>query len=75
MPIKVLGENGVGKNSSLINAIKYARDNGANICNISLGSYTYVKEIDDLIRNSNMLLKKSKPTQTMCYFHKRQFSG
>ena len=51
MPLKVLDANENGYVSSVVNAIYYARDNGANICNISLGAYTYDASIDQAIKN------------------------
>ena len=50
MPLKILGENGKGTVSSLLKAIKYAHDNGAKICNISLGCYTKEQELENLIK-------------------------
>lgn len=56
MSLKILGENGKGSMSSLIEAINYAKRNGANICNISLGAYTYDANLDNAIkRNPDML--------------------
>ena len=56
MPLKVLDLNENGYVSSVVNAINYAKDNGANICNLSLGSYTYDANIDNAIKNApNML--------------------
>ncbi|MCQ2609581.1 MAG: S8 family serine peptidase, partial [Lachnospiraceae bacterium] len=55
MPIKILGANGSGKVSNFIKAVEYAEKNGASICNVSLGAFTYRKELDDIIRKSNML--------------------
>lgn len=56
MPIKVLGANGLfGRTQSLIDAIKYAENNGAKICNLSLGSYKYNEELARTIKASKML--------------------
>lgn len=49
MPIKVLGANGKGSVSSLVKAIKYAHDNGARICNISLGFYNDNSDLEEII--------------------------
>lgn len=51
MPLKVLDANENGYVSSVVNAIYYARDNGANICNISLGAYSYDASIDQAIKS------------------------
>lgn len=50
MPLKILGTDGKGSIASLIRAIKYAHDNGAKICNISLGCYTEEPELETLIK-------------------------
>lgn len=56
MPLKVLDANENGYVSSVVAAINYARDNGASICNLSLGSYKYEESIDNAIKNSpNMI--------------------
>ncbi|MBP3201736.1 MAG: S8 family serine peptidase [Lachnospiraceae bacterium] len=52
MPLKVLDENENGYVSSVVAAINYARENGATICNLSLGSYKYEESIDRAIKNS-----------------------
>ena len=49
MPLKVLGINGKGSVSSLVNAIKYAYDKGARICNISLGFYNNNESLEQVI--------------------------
>jgi subtilisin len=38
MPVKALNESGSGSSSSIVNGIRYAVDNGANVINLSLGS-------------------------------------
>ncbi|MDR1159087.1 MAG: S8 family serine peptidase [Syntrophomonadaceae bacterium] len=38
MPLKVLGDDGLGSSSNIYNAIIYAADSGADIINMSLGS-------------------------------------
>lgn len=56
MPLKVLDSNDNGYMSSVIEAIRYAKSNGAKICNISLGAYTYDSNIDKEIKaNKDML--------------------
>ena len=50
MPLKVLGKDGNGDVNDLKRAIIYAHDNGAKICNISLGTRIYDSELDDLIK-------------------------
>ena len=50
MILKVLDSNENGYMSSVIEAINYARNNGAKICNISLGAYTYDKNIDTVMK-------------------------
>ena len=56
MPLKVLDSNENGYMSSVIDAINYAKNNGAVICNISLGTYTYDRNIDNAIKaNPDML--------------------
>jgi len=58
MDLKVLDTNmsiGEGSIDNLINAIKYAEDNGANICNLSLSTSTYDKELFEVMKNSKML--------------------
>ncbi len=56
MILKVLGsQEGTGVSSNVKQAIRYAQDNGADICNLSIGSLTYDQEMEDLIKNSPML--------------------
>lgn len=56
MVLKVLGtETGTGVSDNVKNAIRYAQENGADICNLSMGSYSYDGEMDALISNSSML--------------------
>ena len=52
MPLKVLDSNENGYMSSVIYAINYAKNNGAKICNISLGAYTYDYNIDQAIKSN-----------------------
>jgi len=49
------GEKGIGNLSSAINAIKYATMMGADICNMSWGTDVYNKELEKVIRESDML--------------------
>ena len=56
MPLKVLDLNENGYVSSVVAAINYARDNGADICNLSLGSYKYDASIDNAIRSSQNMV-------------------
>lgn len=51
MPLKVLDANENGYVSSVVSAIYYARDNGARICNLSLGSYKYEDSIAHAIKS------------------------
>lgn len=56
MPVKVLGGySGTGSPDSIIKAIHYAEDNGASICNLSLGTSSYNKELANTIKKSKML--------------------
>lgn len=56
MVLKILGtSSGVGKVSSVIKAIKYAKANGASICNLSFGTTKYSEELYQTIRDSGML--------------------
>lgn len=56
MSVKALGgTNGTGSTEAVIKAIKYAEDNGATICNLSLGSTTNDKALYQTIASSSML--------------------
>lgn len=56
MPIKILGGNsGSGSTSMLIRAIRYAEDNGAVICNLSLASNMDDPALYEVMKNSGML--------------------
>ena len=61
MSLKVLNsrnednEENVGSIGNLIKAIKYAENNGASICNISLNTYQISDELDRTIKQSQML--------------------
>ena len=56
MVLKVLDSNENGYMSSVIDAISYAKQNGASICNISLGTYSYDQSIDFVIKNNPDML-------------------
>ena len=56
MPLKVLDSKENGYMSSVIEAINYAKINGAKICNISLGTYSYDSTIDYAIKNNPDML-------------------
>ncbi len=56
MDLKVLaGKNGTGSTFDLIRAISYAEENGADICNLSMGSYADDKLLYKAISASGML--------------------
>ncbi|ROR31793.1 Ig-like protein group 2 [Mobilisporobacter senegalensis] len=56
MSLKIQGgADGNGSIAAAISAIKYATANGAKICNMSLGGYTYSRILEKTIRESNML--------------------
>ncbi len=56
MPVKALGgENGDGGTAGLIRAIRYAEDNGAVICNLSLTSTANDRALYLAMKNSSML--------------------
>ena len=60
MSVKVMGDgrdgNGVaGYSTDIIKAITYAQENGATICNLSLGYSEYDKALYETMENSNML--------------------
>lgn len=56
MVLKVLGSReGKGISSGVKEAIRYAQDNGAQICNLSMGTLTYDGELEQIIRDSPML--------------------
>lgn len=56
MPVKALGgEDGGGSTASLIRAIRYAEDNGASICNLSLTSTTDDQALYQAMASSTML--------------------
>ena len=45
----------MGSPSAVINAIHYAEQNGASICNLSMGTTGYSEELAQTIKNSHML--------------------
>ena len=56
MSVKALGgNNGSGSTASVISAIKYAEKNGAEICNLSLGTSYNDSAIYNTLANSKML--------------------
>ena len=56
MSVKALGgSEGGGSTASVISAIQYAEANGAEICNLSLGTSTNDMALYQTIANSNML--------------------
>lgn len=56
MSVKALGgKDGGGYTDTVIKAIKYAEDNGASICNLSLGFTRNDKALYQTIANSDML--------------------
>lgn len=56
MSVKALGSQyGVGDETAVINAIRYAEANGASICNLSFGTAQYYPELEKVMRESRML--------------------
>lgn len=56
MPLKINGgPDSVGKISKAIEAIKYATMMGADICNLSWGTNDYIAELEEVMRESDML--------------------
>jgi subtilisin family serine protease len=56
MCLKALGgENANGSLENVKKAIQYAEENGANICCLSLSTYIYNQELEDIMRKSDML--------------------
>ena len=49
MPIRVMDKDGLGTYKDLVKGIKYAVDNGADIINMSLGSYRYSQSLLDAV--------------------------
>lgn len=50
MPLQALDDNGSGYTSSVVAAVYYAIDNGANVINLSLGAYTDDSSLKTAIR-------------------------
>lgn len=60
MPVKALGTvEGMGEESAVIAAVRYAEANGASICNISFGTTEYYPELKEVMANSKMLFVTS----------------
>lgn len=56
MPVKALGTDyGLGEESAVISAIRYAEANGASICNLSFGTTEYYPGLEQVMRDSKML--------------------
>ncbi|MDK2808521.1 MAG: hypothetical protein PWP24_1257 [Clostridiales bacterium] len=55
MSLKVMGLGRNGVISDIVKAIAYAEDNGATICNLSLGTEQYSKSLYQAMKNSSML--------------------
>lgn len=56
MSVKALGtEKGVGEESAVIAAIRYAEANGASICNLSFGTTENYPQLEQAMRESKML--------------------
>ncbi|BCN28874.1 S8 family serine peptidase [Anaeromicropila herbilytica] len=56
MSVKALGgQDGSGSTSSIIEAIQYAEENGAKICNLSFGIEVDDKALSNVIKDSDML--------------------
>ena len=60
MVLKTLGGAGAtGKTSNIIRAIEYAEANGADICNLSIGTFSEDEALSSVMRNSRMLFTVS----------------
>lgn len=56
MSLKALGsDEGVGEESAVIAAIRYAEANGASICNLSFGTAQYYPALEQVMKDSSML--------------------
>lgn len=53
MPLRILDSDGNGDVSTLIEAIKYAVNEGANIINLSLVGYEYSRQLEETIQWAN----------------------
>ena len=60
MVLKALGtEMGIGEETAVVEAIRYAEANGASICNLSFGSEIYYPQLEQTMRESKMLFISS----------------
>lgn len=60
MVLKALGtEMGIGEETAVVEAIRYAEANGASICNLSFGSEIYYPQLEQAMRESKMLFISS----------------
>lgn len=67
MSLKALSSQhsiGEGSIDDIINAIKFAENNGAHICNLSFGTDIYSQELYEVMRNSGMLFITSAGNAT-----------
>lgn len=55
MVLKALNGRGTGTEESVTEAIRYAEANGADICNLSLGTTAYMPKLEQIMANSAML--------------------
>lgn len=53
MPLRVLDSDGEGNVWSLVEAIRYAADHGANVINLSLGTSSRSRLLEDTIRSAS----------------------
>ncbi len=49
MPVKVLGSNGAGRYSAIVDGIIFATDNGADVINLSLGAPFNSRALEDAV--------------------------
>ena len=54
MPLQVFDKNGLARETSIIRAINFAIDHGANIINVSIGEseFRYSDRFDDVIKRA-----------------------
>lgn len=55
LPIKILSNNEGARIANLIDAIKYAEDMGADVCNLSIATSEESQELYETIKCSSML--------------------